>query len=63
MIPQADLMAPDWVNWDGDEDPNTPGVGDSVYFDREHAGTAFLGEGESIIPGVPMPDMSGENYQ
>lgn len=55
---------PSWFEWD---DPNKPvedvGVGDSVYVPRDYDDrVASIAEGESIIPGVPLPDMSGEKF-
>lgn len=63
---EGDVLHPAWMEWDGDSDEvDKVGVGDSVYFgEREANGrAAILEEGESIIPGVPLPDMSGENFR
>lgn len=63
--PAADqTFEPSWVEW---EDVNKSvedfGVGDSVYVPREFDDrVASIAEGESIIPGVPLPDMTGEKY-
>lgn len=62
----GNISSPHWMTW-GDEgaDATVPGVGDSVWFERVYGGedrAAPIGEGEPIILGVPLPDMSGEEY-
>ena len=54
---------PEWFEWEDAEQPvNDFGVGDSVFVPRDFDDrVASIGDGESIIPGVPLPDMSGEN--
>lgn len=58
---------PEWTKWgDGPENEWEMGAGDSVWFERPGTSdvrTAAINEGEAIIPGVPLPDMTGENYR
>lgn len=66
-VPQAeDMNNPAWFTWDdGPENEHEVGTGDSVYFERvngDDARTVGIQDGEQIIPGVPLPDMTGENY-
>jgi hypothetical protein len=60
--PLSDLNAPDWTTWDDDVDDNDPGVGDSIFFDRENRGTAMINEMDVVIPGVSFPDTTGERF-
>ena len=66
--PEGNIHDPVWTMWDEeDREVRDFGVGDSVNIDRDvrwDAGdrVAGLGDGESIIPGVPRRDMSGEEY-
>lgn len=65
---EDDLNNPAWTKWeDGPENEWEAGPGDSVYFERASweegaERTAYINDGESVIPGVPLPDMTGENY-
>ncbi len=65
--PDEDLTNPEWTRWDdGDPDAEMADIGDSVFFRRPDAdGTRVAGieEGEAIIPGIPLPDMTGEGWQ
>jgi hypothetical protein len=66
-VPQPDseqAPSPTWFDWeDTDRPPEDFGVGDSVWLDREAPDrVAALGNGEPIIPGVPLPDMTGESF-
>lgn len=63
LLPQGDLTAPEWTTWGDIGDDIDVGVGDSVYFERDHRDAAFIADGESPIPGMAPPDMSGERYQ
>lgn len=64
---EADLNNPKWLWPEDDEDVLSPGAGDSVWFERVVQGsedrTVGIEDGEQIIPGVPLPDMTGENYR
>lgn len=64
---EGDLNHPDWTTWDdGDPDGQFADIGDSVNFKRADMDTvrvAGIEDGEAIIPGVPLPDMSGEGWQ
>lgn len=55
---------PNWWEWeDTDRPPVDFGVGDSVVVPREFDDrVAMLGVGESMVPGVPLPDMTGEEF-
>ena len=55
---------PAWYQWeDTDTAPVDFGVGDSVFVPRDFDDrVASIAEGESIIPGVPLPDMTGESF-
>lgn len=55
---------PAWWQWEDNDKPLEDfGVGDSVYVPRDFDDrVAAIGDGESIIPGVPLPDMTGETY-
>lgn len=65
--PEEDLSNPEWTRWnDGDPDAQMADIGDSVMFrrpDKDSMRVAGIEEGESIIPGVPVPDMTGEGWQ
>lgn len=65
--PEGDLNDPAWTKWqDGDENSEFADIGDSVFFQRPEADmmrVAGIEEGEAIIPGVPVPDMSGESWR
>lgn len=65
--PEGDLNDPAWTMWnDGDENSELADIGDSVFFQRPEADmmrVAGIEEGEAIIPGVPVPDMSGESWR
>lgn len=56
---------PSWYEWEEADRPITDiGVGDSVFVDRDAVDrVAALDDGESIIPGIPLPDMSGEREE
>lgn len=62
-----DLTNPEWTKWDdGDPDAEFSDIGDSVFFrrpDSDSSRVAGIEEGEAIIPGVPVPDMTGEGWQ
>lgn len=60
----ATTWEPAWTTWEEtDKGVEDIGVGDSVFVDREFDDrVAAIGEGEQIIPGVPLPDMSGEKF-
>lgn len=64
--PEGDPMHPSWMSWEDQqemEDPRQAGIGDVEMFDRSHEGTSYLAPGESIIPGIPLPDMSAETAE
>lgn len=63
--PEDNPAAPEWMMWEGDEaDDDITGPGDSVYVDeRRRDGAALIREGESMVPGVPLPDMGAEMYE
>lgn len=54
---------PSWFTWEDQTKPVEEfGAGDSVWVPREFEDrVAGIADGESIIPGVPLPDMSGED--
>lgn len=63
--PQGDINAPEWMKWEDVEgDMMRTGIGDSVWVERPgyEDRAASIEEGESIIPGVPLPDMTGEKF-
>lgn len=63
---EGDLFAPEWMKWETEhEDVDKWGAGDSVNLGDRATGdrAAMLDDGESIIPGVPLPDMTGERYE
>lgn len=54
---------PSWVEWEDVRAVEDFGIGDSVYVPRDYDDrVAAIGDGESIIPGVPLPDMTGESF-
>lgn len=67
-VAENNMAHPSWVTWPEDEETGGDvGIGDSVYVDRNmdwsgEGRATMLREGESIVPGVPLPDMSGENW-
>lgn len=63
--PVTDQTAnPAWYQWDDIDAPIEQfGPGDSVYVPRDSDDrVASIAEGESLIPGVPLPDMTGEKF-
>lgn len=61
---EGDPLNPIWTQWeDQNEGREDFGVGDSVVLDREQTDrVAMIEEGVMIVPGVPMRDMSGEDF-
>ena len=64
--PEGDPTSPVWTEWDDVTKAVTDfGVGDSVVLDRDYESVdrvAMIGDGESIIPGLALPDMTGEEF-
>src|SRR5215203_4985441 len=63
IVAQGDTLNPEWMTWDNPDHEGQAGIGDSVFFDRRaENGVDMIGVNESVIPGIPRPDLSGENF-
>lgn len=65
LEPANDPFSPEWMKWPDQanlDDPTQFGIGDIEMMDRQHEGATYLAPGESMIPGIPLPNMSAENY-